>query len=455
MNLFQKHPEDYDEDLVLYPTYDLQGVWITEPSYRLFNWDTFFKEQAQSHNCEIQPIFRVYEDFIKNMIYRTQTAFEMKLSFDFFRKLFKKKGGIYIKTNVVAHKLLVFSLIYSKYYGYAVSSVSQAINEMSNFPSPAEIHQLFKKVFVNYQYPEFIIENFEYLETHELHILMSALGGKNMKNHPIFLGKLTSHDFTNIMALSQSNSYTYKIFERAAAFVLMKKVAVNDYDLEQFVLKSNSYDGDPDFFLENIEFWQRGYQLAAPSLDLNNNIDEFYFIDYFERIITFDNSMTKLKKRTPQSLLRQVRAWHAEIYKLDNEELRKLAWEDQEDLPDIEFNDQLNYYQCKQLKNGVEVCDEGSAQKHCVSTYIQSCVQGLCRIWSLRKKIDQNYKPWITIQEVNKTIVQAKLKENEMPDYDEIKIIELWANKIGFRLDSSFEQSALHDAHNGFDIWQV
>jgi hypothetical protein len=163
-------------------------------------------------------------------------------------------------------------------------------------------------------------------------------------------------------------------------------------------------------------------------------MDVFYFIDYFDILSSSDNPIIKLKKRTPQSLLRQVMAWHREIAALNNEQLRNLSWENQENLPDIEFRVERYYYQCKQLKSGVEVCEEGSAQKHCVNTYITSCAQGVCRIWSLRKKTGQTYEPWITIQEVNKTVVQAKLKMNEHPNEYDLNVLEIWAKKIGFRV---------------------
>jgi len=431
MNLFQKHPEDYKNDLDSYPLTDEQGVSISSSYHRIRAWKQFFNEEAQNFNFDTEYILSVFNEIEDNEILCSQTAYELELSFNFFRKLFTKSGGISIKSKVVAHKLIAFSLIHSKYYGLAVFSVSKAIDELSCFPAPLEIHKLFEKVFVKYQYPDFFIENIEYLNNDELHILMSALSGKNMKNHPIFLAKLTSHDFTNVMAFSLPNVYTSRFFERASSFVLMRKVTHNSSEIGRFILYSKIYRRDPCLFFEKIEFWQRAYKLAEPSI-LLHQIDPVYFVDYFDHIATVDNPMASIVKRTPKSLLRQVNDWHREVYLDDLGDLKFLIWDDGENLPDLEFNDEFFFYQCKLLKSGSEVYDEGLFQKHCVSTYIMACAEGTCRIWSLRKSKNQVYVPWITIEEIHGTIVQAKLKNNETPSQNDFKVIEIWANQMGF-----------------------
>ena len=73
--------------------------------------------------------------------------------------------------------------------------------------------------------------------------------------------------------------------------------------------------------------------------------------------------------------------------------------------------------------------DEGSQQNNCVSTYYKDYIDGKKQVFFMREKANID-KSLVTIEVKDKRVVQARIKNNELPSSDLIKIIKHWENMI-------------------------
>ncbi|MEL6851992.1 MAG: PcfJ domain-containing protein, partial [Bacteroidota bacterium] len=86
-------------------------------------------------------------------------------------------------------------------------------------------------------------------------------------------------------------------------------------------------------------------------------------------------------------------------------------------------------YQLVELLNQRELEVEGDKMMHCVGDYGWKCLQGVSRIWSLRRKNSQGWTPVATL-EINQQgfVEQFYGPENVPPSEIEKVIIACWAD---------------------------
>ena len=73
--------------------------------------------------------------------------------------------------------------------------------------------------------------------------------------------------------------------------------------------------------------------------------------------------------------------------------------------------------------------DEGSMQNNCLRTYCQNYASGKTNIYFMRDKRKLN-KSLVTIEVINNKVVQAKIKNNELPDNSLMNIINKWERAL-------------------------
>lgn len=73
--------------------------------------------------------------------------------------------------------------------------------------------------------------------------------------------------------------------------------------------------------------------------------------------------------------------------------------------------------------------DEGSQQNNCVSSYYQDYIDGNCQIYFMREKNNIN-KSLVTIEVQDGKVVQARIKNNDLPDDKLMKVIKRWEKII-------------------------
>lgn len=148
-----------------------------------------------------------------------------------------------------------------------------------------------------------------------------------------------------------------------------------------------------------------------------------------------------IKGRTLQSLLRDVTEWHRE------EENRKripdYEW-DPSGIPEFDYQDADQGSQngkrwiIRELLNSYELDSEGNHMNHCVGTYVSSCVDGDCSIWSMQIEFKAGYKKAITIEVRKETnmICEVRGKANREPNQRERNVLRRWAEKAGLKFSN-------------------
>ena len=76
--------------------------------------------------------------------------------------------------------------------------------------------------------------------------------------------------------------------------------------------------------------------------------------------------------------------------------------------------------------------EEGLNMNHCVGSYSEKCIKGLCSIWSLRKFKNRRWYSEVTIElDKKKNIIQSSARFNASPNQEHQKIINAWSELNG------------------------
>lgn len=146
-----------------------------------------------------------------------------------------------------------------------------------------------------------------------------------------------------------------------------------------------------------------------------------------------------MSRRTPDSLLRQVEAWHGDLRKAKGADSRFWRASGFKGLtlvtgPRDRPEDQVMWH-ARELTSGQELVDEGRAMRHCVATYVDSCVRGDYSIWSLtRHEADVGVRRALTVSLDSKgVVVEARGPHNKMPSDAEWRVLETWMQASGLK----------------------
>jgi len=202
-------------------------------------------------------------------------------------------------------------------------------------------------------------------------------------------------------------------------------------------------------------FWLSVYRffIANPMLDLRHAgpiIDFLAFQKFETQEVMIGPGEAEIRqptqpnltmtRRTPESLLRQVEAWHGELRLIRANDKR--YWKPSgvrgfamrtgpKDRPD-----EQTYWKLRELLSGQELIDEGRRLKHCVATYARSCARGACSIWSLQRQrgLEDRGTPMLTIEiDAKGTVVQARGLSNRWPSAQEKAVLDAWMREAGLR----------------------
>ena len=202
-----------------------------------------------------------------------------------------------------------------------------------------------------------------------------------------------------------------------------------------------------DFWVSVIRFF-----VANPMLDVrhvNPIVDYIWHQKYENRRVFVERGIAReiepaqpnfsMRRRTPETLLRQVEEWHHHLGK--QEKGRDLDWHRSQigEFYFMEGSEQLHnmkFWSIRELLSSDELIDEGRALQHCVQTYTRSCHTGRTSIWTMEIE-DENGRRKILTIEVSprqKVIRQVRGKQNRLPTPKEKTLLERWAAQEGMRL---------------------
>jgi len=155
-----------------------------------------------------------------------------------------------------------------------------------------------------------------------------------------------------------------------------------------------------------------------------------------------------LKGRSCASVLRLVREWHRALARTAVKEVswapapfgdfrwleKRRAQRDARANQPTASEDRL--WTISELRTSRELFVEGRVMRHCVSTYVRSCVERRSSIWSMQAETQRGKDRILTIDVAlpSRRVVQARRKCNEAPGPMERAIVRRWAEREGITI---------------------
>lgn len=138
-----------------------------------------------------------------------------------------------------------------------------------------------------------------------------------------------------------------------------------------------------------------------------------------------------MSRRTPDTLLRQVTAWHRQLGKV--QVVGDRAWHSSgiQPLHLVEGKDKKRVWTLDELLSTNALIEEGRAMKHCVGSYAASCAAGRSSVWTLRFSDGAVGRRRLTVevQPRSRTMVEARGRFNAYPTEQEMRVLQHWAEQ--------------------------
>jgi hypothetical protein len=142
-----------------------------------------------------------------------------------------------------------------------------------------------------------------------------------------------------------------------------------------------------------------------------------------------------MQGRTAAGLLHQMHAWHAQLRNETTAASTKFFWNPSGVAP-FELcegalaSGNLRRWTIVELLSRQELFEEGRQLRHCVASYVYSCVSGGTSIWSLGVERNTGPRKRVLTIEVSvnrKAIRQVRGKANRLPTEKEQEVVRRWA----------------------------
>jgi hypothetical protein len=412
-----------------------ENYYLTEISYRirLCRWLKFFNERYFNNPVLIKNTYYVLLEYCEsNELFRTQTQNEFELSLLFYTKIMYCDFFITNDDEIIAKKMLTISLIYGKYPGMQTHSIADALKTLNGNKKREDITDFVTQLMVKFQPPLTILNNIELLDLKDIDILMFHLRGNNLKKYPELDFSVTNKEL-EIMLFQIPNLIKIQdnFIKKTAAIAKIIIATDNQRYITAFFNYSKIFNYRIDDFLNEISFWIKAYNLICETINphANNGVTEY--LDYIEHKKREHGKVYNLKGVTSESLDNAVNQWHQRGTNKTEPKLFDMTWIGTQ----IE-NFEIEYggcnYQFSEIKDGKTLFKESNMMKHCVFSYINNCVNGICSIWSLKKNENTKFNNLLTIEIQNNEVIQVKGKHNRPATEFELGIVEYWANENSF-----------------------
>jgi hypothetical protein len=305
-----------------------------------------------------------------------------------------------------------------------------------------QFSHLVRYLFANYDVPLFMDKVwftstgfYSCLENHPdwfIHIGQ----GKNIRTAeglPFPLTKKAAHfflqapkDYTLMDAFLWANVHSLGGSQRETEALRGSKIAYGfkNYIFWQSVIR---------FFLNNPMLDTNQY---GPLVDYINNHkfeSQREFIDGRWKQVPPPQPNFSMQRRNAESLINQMEAWHVRLGK--ENKFKETNWEpcgiDGFNLEEGNPNkpETVRIWEIHEILSKKELVSEGRQMRHCVSSYVGSCVAGRCSIWSLTKQTYAGKERVATIEVRNRQVAQARGYMNAKIDKKAQQIINKWSNQ--------------------------
>lgn len=444
MSAHSNHHQEYFDDLeheinlasnnlknTQFLTKEVRNIKDFQPkgiSSRTTKWLTFFNKNHDYCRFYFEAtICALFAAAQKNEIWRTQTTEELNLSFNFYETIFSNAPNLFLNEKSESATILMqISLIFSKYSGMVVKSIREEAKKLNKYILEPELINFFKCIFIKYEDPYVLTNKFYLLKMEEINILMHILQGNNIKSHPQLPIKISNKElFILVNKLPQPLYFKNNILVRSIVAAKLFLQGRNSRVLPAFLVYSKVFNHHLDEFVSALDFWVTAFYLLAKDEQFNNA----QIIDYLEYKKHMCGESYSLKGRTYNSILRETLLWHDTQEFTRKEEVMKLNWQPRYEISNTIIEDGVEY-KFNEITNGEEMLFETKHLHHCVFSYTESCHRGFCSIFSMQKSKNGEWKPSITIEVQQNSIVQIAGKNNRSASAMEINVIKRWASQM-------------------------
>jgi hypothetical protein len=364
----------------------------------------------------------------RNELFLNQTEHEFAISIAFYKKLINSNHLISFTNNDNATFLLNIALIYGKYPGMQIRSIYKAIDFLKLSANEENLIQFFEYIFIKYENPKILTQHINNLNLSEIDILMHVIQGNNIRNHPdIPIPISRKESFILLNSIPLTVHFKDNVLKRLIIASMLIIKSSNTYLLNIFFFYCKTFEHKLDFFYKDIDFWSEIYCFLSKVKWDETDFAIERFIDYFEYVKYNEYENYSIKGRTVNSVINSICDWYSKANYLRCKELIGLSWEGI-GIPDSVIDFEGQKYVFKEIKDGQSLFTESIEMKHCAYTYIESCANNYCSLFSMKKidnSISQNN---ITIEVIDNFIIQVSRKNNEEPEQNDLKIIEKWCD---------------------------
>ena len=299
-----------------------------------------------------------------------------------------------------------------------------------------QFEDIINHLFVKYEMPKFMYKSWFWsgntLYTDQIQWFIDIGAGKNIrksKDVPIKLTKKMAHVF-----MSAPDNFTPK---EAIRFAQITDMGGNMRNIRGVMTSKIGNDfKNNDFWITVIKFF-----INNPMLDIqqyNPIVDYIQMMKYQTRSILVDGNRRVLKPekenfsmkdRDVNTLINNVDKWHNNLTKRKGSPTH---WEPAfiNDFKYVTGKDEMKQtFSISQITTAKDLSAEGKALNHCVGSYVNSCANGRCSIYSMTVNSFIKYDTRLLTIEVNKegVISEIRGKSNRLPNAYEMRLIDKWA----------------------------
>ena len=400
---------------------------------RLANWLVYFNEK-QFHNSMIYNgiISAVLNASIKNELIIKQTQFEFETSISFFDIFYSLQLNCSLKFLKPASMFLNMAIIFGCYPGMQVGSLKKAFQLLEGEIDQSQLKKCFQTIFVKYETPNVLVNDLDKIvDKKTIELLLELLRGKNLKNlnyTDLKLTKRECHLFVNY----EGESLNFESDILKCYFVYFKLLGIDEGEtntVHLFLNCSKLFQLKLFKFIDHIDFWQQAFRIyVAFTREQKQVLNVREYVDYIEFKKFDENANYTLTGRTFDSIKNAIETWHRRGYYEKHKEMLNFNWEPL-NLPEIEIEFKNDTYVFQELTSGALLSEESDKMNHCVFSYTISCAKGIYRIFSVKKKVNNRFIHWLTIQLSKNEIVQSVGVNNRKLSKIEIGMLEYWAKE--------------------------
>ena len=400
---------------------------------RLANWFLYFNEkQFQTSMIYNGMIIALLNASLKNELIQKQTQHEFETSISFFEVFYSLQINCSLKVLKPSSMFLNLALIYGCYPGMQIGSLKISFEILEGELNQNQLKKCFQSIFVKYETPLVLVNDLDRIgDRKTIELLLHLLRGKNLRNinyTNLILTKKECHLFINYT--HESLNFENDIFKRYLVYFKLLSIDEKEVNtVHNFLNCSKLFQLKLFKFIDHIDFWQQALRIyIAFTKEQKRILNIREYIDYIEFKKFDENANYTLSGRTFDSIRNAINQWHNRGTYESQKAMLKYKWEPL-NLAEIECNFRNGTYVFQELTSGQMLSKESEKMNHCVFSYTLCCAKGLYRIFSVKKKVNDIFSHWLTLQLSKNEIVQAAGINNRKLTKVELGLIKYWAKE--------------------------